>query len=201
MSRATGRRRCARGRRRRAHAVRSGHARMAQFTSRGYRRRLLAALSHRRAVVNDPQQAAFAIISDPELTPPFDAFVLGTPDYPGRSATLILQIESFDDGRPLTFRGPGIQGSDRFSSPSRTTRLPAAACRQSRAVPARRRSLSVQRRPHLRPAAHHLAGGLIDVCRGQGRRARDRQFAPPARRRRGAATRHAGAHAAADPSS
>jgi alpha-D-ribose 1-methylphosphonate 5-triphosphate synthase subunit PhnH len=60
-------------------------------------------------VVNDPQQAAFAIISDPELAPPFDAFALGTPDYPDRSATLILQIESFDDGPPLAFRGPGIK--------------------------------------------------------------------------------------------
>ncbi len=60
-------------------------------------------------VVNDPQQAAFAIISDPELAPPFDAFALGTSDYPDRSATLILQIESFDEGPPLTFRGPGIK--------------------------------------------------------------------------------------------
>lgn len=60
-------------------------------------------------VVSDPQQAAFAIVSDPEHAPPFDAFALGTPDYPDRSATLILQIESFDDGPPLTFCGPGIK--------------------------------------------------------------------------------------------
>lgn len=60
-------------------------------------------------VVNDPQQAAFAIVSDPEHAPPFNAFALGTPDYPDRSTTLILQIESFDDGPPLTFCGPGIK--------------------------------------------------------------------------------------------
>lgn len=42
--------------------------------------------------------------------PPFDRFAQGSQEYPDRSATLILQLESLDGGAPLTFEGPGIKG-------------------------------------------------------------------------------------------
>jgi alpha-D-ribose 1-methylphosphonate 5-triphosphate synthase subunit PhnH len=65
---------------------------------------------HTRApVVIDPQRAAFAILSRPEQAPPFDAFALGTLDYPDRSTTVILQVESLERGRPLVLAGPGIK--------------------------------------------------------------------------------------------
>ena len=60
-------------------------------------------------IVADPQQAAFAILADPANMPPFDAFPLGTPEYPDRSATLILQVESLERGQELAFCGPGIE--------------------------------------------------------------------------------------------
>jgi alpha-D-ribose 1-methylphosphonate 5-triphosphate synthase subunit PhnH len=65
---------------------------------------------HTRApVVTDPQRAAFAILSRPEQAPPFDAFALGTLDYPDRSTTVILQVESLERGHPLVLAGPGIK--------------------------------------------------------------------------------------------
>jgi alpha-D-ribose 1-methylphosphonate 5-triphosphate synthase subunit PhnH len=65
---------------------------------------------HTRApVVTDPQSAAFAILSRPEQVPPFDAFALGTLDYPDRSTTVILQVDSLERGRPLVLAGPGIK--------------------------------------------------------------------------------------------
>jgi alpha-D-ribose 1-methylphosphonate 5-triphosphate synthase subunit PhnH len=65
---------------------------------------------HTRApVVTDPQGAAFAILSRLERAPPFDAFALGTLDYPDRSTTVILQVDSLERGRPLVLAGPGIK--------------------------------------------------------------------------------------------
>jgi alpha-D-ribose 1-methylphosphonate 5-triphosphate synthase subunit PhnH len=65
---------------------------------------------HTRApVATDPQGAAFAILSHPERAPPFDAFALGTLDYPDRSTTVILQVDSLERGRPLVLAGPGIK--------------------------------------------------------------------------------------------
>lgn len=61
-------------------------------------------------VTRDPNLAAFALISDAAHVPDFDAFAHGTPDYPDRSTTLVLQIESLSAGQPLTLRGPGIAG-------------------------------------------------------------------------------------------
>jgi alpha-D-ribose 1-methylphosphonate 5-triphosphate synthase subunit PhnH len=82
---------------------------------------------HTRApVVTDPQGAAFAILSRPEQAPPFDAFALGTLEYPDRSTTLILQVDSLERGRPLVLAGPGIK--DRLTL--RAEPLPADLPRQ-----------------------------------------------------------------------
>jgi alpha-D-ribose 1-methylphosphonate 5-triphosphate synthase subunit PhnH len=65
---------------------------------------------HTRApVVTNPQSAAFAILSRPEQAPQLDAFALGTLDYPDRSTTLILQVDSLERGRALVLTGPGIK--------------------------------------------------------------------------------------------
>ncbi|MDQ6434596.1 phosphonate C-P lyase system protein PhnH [Mesorhizobium sp. LHD-90] len=57
-----------------------------------------------------PTDAAFALIGDASDMPPFDRFAQGTQEYPDRSATLILQLDSLEGGAPLTFRGSGIKG-------------------------------------------------------------------------------------------
>jgi alpha-D-ribose 1-methylphosphonate 5-triphosphate synthase subunit PhnH len=61
-------------------------------------------------IVADPRRAAFAILSDPAKAPAFDVFALGSFDDPDRAATLILQVESLEDGPPLALRGPGVNG-------------------------------------------------------------------------------------------
>jgi alpha-D-ribose 1-methylphosphonate 5-triphosphate synthase subunit PhnH len=60
-------------------------------------------------VVGEPARATFAFLSQPEDAPPFEAFPLGTPEYPDRSATLVLQVESLEDGPALALCGPGIK--------------------------------------------------------------------------------------------
>jgi alpha-D-ribose 1-methylphosphonate 5-triphosphate synthase subunit PhnH len=67
-------------------------------------------------VTSDPQQAAFAFIADPVHAPAFDGFSLGTPEYPDRSATLVLQVEGFGRGQHLLLAGPGIANVQSFSA-------------------------------------------------------------------------------------
>lgn len=54
--------------------------------------------------------AAFAFIGAPSSMPAFDRFAQGSQEYPDRSATLILHLESLEGGEPLVFEGPGIDG-------------------------------------------------------------------------------------------
>jgi alpha-D-ribose 1-methylphosphonate 5-triphosphate synthase subunit PhnH len=60
-------------------------------------------------LVSEPREAAFAFISAAENLPPLDAFSLGTPDYPDRSATIVIQVASLRAGPPLALSGPGIR--------------------------------------------------------------------------------------------
>lgn len=61
-------------------------------------------------VVEDSSVASFALISDGVLLPTLERFALGTNEYPDRSTTVIIQIESLDSGRGFELRGPGIDG-------------------------------------------------------------------------------------------
>lgn len=60
-------------------------------------------------IVSETGRAVFAFFAEPQHAPPFDAFPLGTAEYPDRSATLVLQVESLEDGPGLVLRGPGIK--------------------------------------------------------------------------------------------
>jgi alpha-D-ribose 1-methylphosphonate 5-triphosphate synthase subunit PhnH len=59
----------------------------------------------------DASQAAFALIAKGSALPDFQAFAPGTPEYPDRSTTLVVQVETLTAGDEFTLSGPGIQGT------------------------------------------------------------------------------------------
>ena len=65
-------------------------------------------------VVSRPQAARFALIADPQGMPSPDTFDSGTAEYPERSATLILQVQSLLGGTGRRLRGPGIADEARL---------------------------------------------------------------------------------------
>ena len=62
-------------------------------------------------VIRDPSICSFALIADPRALPALDRFAFGSNEYPDRSTTLILQVESLTRGQSLELRGPGIDGT------------------------------------------------------------------------------------------
>ena len=62
-------------------------------------------------VIADCSICSFALIGDAPALPDLDRFALGSNEYPDRSTTLILQVESLTQGRRFELRGPGIDGS------------------------------------------------------------------------------------------
>ncbi|MBT5434233.1 MAG: phosphonate C-P lyase system protein PhnH [Alphaproteobacteria bacterium] len=54
-------------------------------------------------------EAGFGLIADPASMPPLASFAQGEDRYPDSSATLILELPSFESGEPVTLRGPGIE--------------------------------------------------------------------------------------------
>jgi alpha-D-ribose 1-methylphosphonate 5-triphosphate synthase subunit PhnH len=61
--------------------------------------------------VADSTICSFAIIGDARALPSLDRFAFGSNEYPDRSTTLILQVESLTHGAAFELRGPGIDGS------------------------------------------------------------------------------------------
>jgi alpha-D-ribose 1-methylphosphonate 5-triphosphate synthase subunit PhnH len=62
-------------------------------------------------VLQDSSIASFALIGDPATLPALDRFSFGSNEYPDRSTTLILQVESLTEGASMELRGPGIDGT------------------------------------------------------------------------------------------
>jgi alpha-D-ribose 1-methylphosphonate 5-triphosphate synthase subunit PhnH len=62
-------------------------------------------------VIADASICSFALIGDPQALPALECFSFGTDQYPDRSTTLILQVESLTQGHGLELRGPGIDGT------------------------------------------------------------------------------------------
>jgi alpha-D-ribose 1-methylphosphonate 5-triphosphate synthase subunit PhnH len=66
-------------------------------------------------LVTSAADATFAVIADPARMPALATFAQGTPDYPDRSATLIVQVDTLvTDG--WTLEGPGIRKTARLSA-------------------------------------------------------------------------------------
>ncbi|WP_281018505.1 MULTISPECIES: phosphonate C-P lyase system protein PhnH [unclassified Minwuia] len=66
-------------------------------------------------VTADSAAAMFAFVSDPSSMPALDRFAKGTDAYPDRSTTLVLAVDGFDRGTPLSLTGPGIEHLRRFT--------------------------------------------------------------------------------------
>jgi alpha-D-ribose 1-methylphosphonate 5-triphosphate synthase subunit PhnH len=62
-------------------------------------------------VVADPSIASFALVGHPQSLPALDRFAFGSSEYPDRSTTLILQVESLTGGPVIELQGPGIDGA------------------------------------------------------------------------------------------
>jgi alpha-D-ribose 1-methylphosphonate 5-triphosphate synthase subunit PhnH len=62
-------------------------------------------------VVQDCSICSFALIGDAVALPDLDRFSFGSNEYPDRSTTLILQLESLGEGDTIELRGPGIDGT------------------------------------------------------------------------------------------
>ncbi len=54
--------------------------------------------------------ASFVMVADGKALPDLGQIALGDPEYPGRAATLIIQVERLQIGTGRRLRGPGILG-------------------------------------------------------------------------------------------
>ena len=90
-------------------------------------------------VIADSTICSFALIGKAAELPDLDRFSFGSNEYPDRSTTLILQVESLTQGATYELRGPGIDGSTVLQRHVPAPRLVRAARHQSHTVPARHR--------------------------------------------------------------
>jgi alpha-D-ribose 1-methylphosphonate 5-triphosphate synthase subunit PhnH len=60
-------------------------------------------------IVDDPADASFAFAGNATELPDFAHFNLGSVDYPDRSTTIVIMVDSLQSGPPLILAGPGIR--------------------------------------------------------------------------------------------
>lgn len=61
-------------------------------------------------VTQHQSEAAFAVVAAPKTLSALNGFALGSQEYPDRSTTIVLQVETLAEGPVLEFEGPGIDG-------------------------------------------------------------------------------------------
>lgn len=62
-------------------------------------------------IVDAPAKSGFAHVADGAVFDDLGRYAQGTLEYPDRSTTLIIEVESLSQGTPLTLAGPGIAGT------------------------------------------------------------------------------------------
>lgn len=67
-------------------------------------------------LVSDPAHCAFALVGNAALAPEFSVFLQGSAEFPDRSTTIVLSVDTFTDGPQLSLVGPGIRGRRRLSA-------------------------------------------------------------------------------------
>lgn len=60
-------------------------------------------------LTSDASRAAFALIGNDAALPSFEMFAQGTSEYPDRSTTLVVQVDTLADGPEWLLSGPGIR--------------------------------------------------------------------------------------------
>jgi alpha-D-ribose 1-methylphosphonate 5-triphosphate synthase subunit PhnH len=61
-------------------------------------------------VTTETAEASFALVSNGASLPALGQLALGSSEYPDRSTTVIVQVESLSEGRAYELHGPGIDG-------------------------------------------------------------------------------------------
>lgn len=67
-------------------------------------------------IVSSREVARFALLDSSELSD-LRGFDLGNDRYPDQSCTLLIQLPHLEGGRPLVWRGPGIQSENQVALP------------------------------------------------------------------------------------
>lgn len=81
-----------------------------------------------------PADADFALVLDPTEMPPLGSFKQGTPDYPDRSTSVLMQVARlYAHGQ--SFKGPGIDGKATFWAAPLPRDFPEQLARNRRCFP------------------------------------------------------------------
>lgn len=70
---------------------------------------------HAGCPIGSAGEATFALIGEASALTSLDAFAVGTPEFPDRSATLIVQVAGLGAGAGKRLSGPGIKGEARLT--------------------------------------------------------------------------------------
>ena len=60
------------------------------------------------SLASSADTAGFAVVADASMLPPLNIFAAGSLEAPERSATLLVDVPSLDEGPAVEWRGPGI---------------------------------------------------------------------------------------------
>ena len=66
-------------------------------------------------ITENADNASFAIINGAPSIEKLSAFAIGSPEYPDRSTTLLIQVDGLSEQDGITLRGPGIENQRKLN--------------------------------------------------------------------------------------